>query len=53
MTAPIPAEAAHDAEKDFVATGAVVCADCGMRVRPRTLESLPPHGCMERQAQSA
>jgi hypothetical protein len=24
-------------------------ADCGTRVRPRALESLPPHGCVERQ----
>ncbi len=39
----------YDPEADFAATGSVLCADCGTRVRPRTLESLPPHGCVERQ----
>lgn len=39
----------YDAEADFAETGSVLCADCGTRVRPRTLESLPPHGCVEKQ----
>jgi hypothetical protein len=38
-----------DAEAEFAATGQVRCDDCGTLVRPRTLESLPPHGCSERQ----
>jgi hypothetical protein len=38
----------YDAEADFRATGSVLCDDCGSRVRPRTLESLPPHNCAER-----
>jgi hypothetical protein len=40
----------YDPEADFAATGSVVCDDCGARLRPRTLESLPEHGCVERQA---
>lgn len=39
----------YDAEADFAETGSVLCADCGTRVRPRSLESLPPHGCVEKQ----
>ncbi|MET9339247.1 hypothetical protein [Nonomuraea sp. NPDC003804] len=39
----------YDPEADFAATGTVLCADCGTRVRPRTLESLPEHRCAERQ----
>jgi hypothetical protein len=39
----------YDPEADFVATGTVICGDCGARVRPKTLESLPPHGCDERR----
>lgn len=42
----------YDPEADFAATGSVLCDDCGARVRPRTLESLPPHRCAERQRQS-
>lgn len=38
----------YDAEADFRATGSVLCDGCGSRVRPRTLESLPPHNCTER-----
>jgi hypothetical protein len=41
----------YDAEADFRATGSVLCDDCGTRVRPRTLESLPAHNCAERRAQ--
>lgn len=41
----------YDPVADFAATGSVLCDDCGSRVRPRTLESLPPHNCMERRAQ--
>ncbi|MER5420365.1 hypothetical protein [Streptosporangium roseum] len=40
----------YDAEADFRTTGTVRCADCGTRVRPRTLESLPPHNCIEMRA---
>jgi hypothetical protein len=40
----------YDAEADFAATGSVLCDDCGSRVRPQTLESLPPHDCLERRA---
>lgn len=35
----------YDPEADFAANGSVLCDDCGRRVRPRTLESLPEHGC--------
>jgi hypothetical protein len=38
----------YDPVDDFIATGSVVCDDCGSRVRTRTLESLPPHNCTER-----
>lgn len=41
----------YDPEADFAATGSVLCADCGTRVRPQTLSSLPPHRCLERQAE--
>lgn len=41
----------YDTEADFRATGSVLCDDCGSRLRPRTLESLPPHNCTERRAQ--
>lgn len=30
--------------------GTVTCDDCGTRVRPETLESLPPHNCTTRRA---
>jgi hypothetical protein len=39
----------YDAEADFARTGTVVCDDCGARVRPKTLASLPPHRCIEGQ----
>lgn len=39
----------YDPVADFVATGSVLCGDCGTRLRPQTLASLPPHGCAERQ----
>lgn len=42
----------YDPAADFAATGSVLCDDCGTRVRPRTLESLPPHRCAERQLQN-
>jgi hypothetical protein len=35
----------YDAEADFYATGKVLCDDCGTRLRPRTVASLPDHGC--------
>lgn len=38
----------YDAEADFRTTGSVLCDDCGTRVQPRTLESLPAHNCSER-----
>jgi hypothetical protein len=38
----------YDAEADFRATGSVLCGDCGTRVRPETLKSLPSHNCTER-----
>ena len=41
----------YDPVDDFVATGSVLCDDCGSRVRTQTLESLPPHRCTERRAQ--
>lgn len=47
MAAPDPT---YDPVDDFIKTGTVVCDDCGSRVRPRTLESLPPHNCTERAA---
>jgi hypothetical protein len=40
----------YDVRRDFVENGSVLCDDCGGRVRTRTLESLPEHGCVERQA---
>jgi hypothetical protein len=39
----------YDVHRDFVENRSVLCDDCGARVRPRTLESLPEHGCAERQ----
>lgn len=45
----LDAEEDYDPAADFAATGTVRCDDCGARVRPRTLESLPEHGCVERQ----
>jgi hypothetical protein len=39
----------YDAAADFAESGGVLCDDCGTRLRPRTLESLPEHGCTERQ----
>ncbi len=39
----------YDAERDFVVRGSVLCHDCGSRVCPETLASLPPHGCIEKQ----
>ena len=41
----------YDPVADFIATGSVLCDDCGTRVRPRTLESLPQHNCAERARQ--
>ena len=45
VTAPDPN---YDPVADFIATGSVICDNCGSRVRTRTLESLPPHNCTER-----
>ena len=39
----------YDVDRDFIENGSVLCDDCGARVRRRTLESLPEHGCVERQ----
>lgn len=39
----------YDAETDFAATGDVRCGDCGARVTPQTLATLPRHGCAEAQ----
>lgn len=39
----------YDPMADWLATGHVYCGDCGARVRTRTLETLPPHGCVERE----
>lgn len=41
----------YDGEADFIATGTVLCDDCGCRVRPVTLASLPEHNCTERRRQ--
>lgn len=35
----------YDAEADFASTGKVLCDDCGTRLRPRTMATLPGHGC--------
>ncbi|WP_188187522.1 hypothetical protein [Nonomuraea sp. SYSU D8015] len=35
----------YDAERDFAMSGSVLCDDCGLRLRPRSLESLPEHAC--------
>ncbi len=42
----------YDVETDFAETGMVTCDDCGSRVRPATLASLPPHNCTQRRAQN-
>ncbi|MFI6512884.1 hypothetical protein ACIBCT_35230 [Streptosporangium sp. NPDC050855] len=39
----------YDGDADYHESGGVLCDDCGKRVRPRSLESLPEHGCTERQ----
>lgn len=36
-------------ERDWCRTGRIPCSDCGFMVRTKTLESLPPHGCTQRQ----
>lgn len=35
----------YNAETDLAAKGSVLCDDCGRRVHPKTLETLPEHGC--------
>lgn len=35
----------YDPEADYAATGKVLCDDCGTRLRPQTLATLPDHGC--------
>lgn len=39
----------YDVHRDFIENRSVLCDDCGARVHPRTLESLPEHGCVRRQ----
>lgn len=41
--------ATYDGDRDFITTGSVLCDDCGTRVRPKTLASLPEHRCTEKQ----
>jgi hypothetical protein len=36
-------------ERDWYRTGRITCSDCGTMVRTKTLETLPPHNCTERQ----
>ncbi|MET8694744.1 hypothetical protein ABZV65_19625 [Streptomyces bauhiniae] len=36
-------------ERDWQRTGRIPCSDCGTRVRTVTLETLPPHNCVQRQ----
>jgi hypothetical protein len=36
----------YDPDADFAANGSVLCDDCGTRVRPKTLATLPDHGCV-------
>ncbi|MFD7995534.1 hypothetical protein [Streptomyces mexicanus] len=36
-------------ERDWYRTGQIRCVDCDTMVRTRTLETLPPHRCTERQ----
>ncbi|MYR75155.1 MULTISPECIES: hypothetical protein [unclassified Streptomyces] len=36
-------------ERDWYRTGRIPCSDCGTMVRTKTLETLPPHGCTDRQ----
>lgn len=36
-------------ERDWERTGRIPCSDCRTLVRTRTLETLPPHNCTERQ----
>lgn len=39
----------YDVERDFHQNGQAMCDDCGLRMRVLSLESLPGHGCLERQ----
>ncbi|MYU24663.1 hypothetical protein [Streptomyces sp. SID8352] len=36
-------------ERDWWRTGRIRCADCGTMLRTKTLETLPPHNCTQRQ----
>jgi hypothetical protein len=36
-------------ERDWERTGRIPCSDCGTVLRTKTLETLPSHGCSERQ----
>jgi hypothetical protein len=40
---------AENEERDWWRTGRISCDDCGTMVRTRTLASLPPHNCIQRQ----
>lgn len=39
----------YDGDRDFIRSGTVLCDDCGSRVRPETLASLPEHRCTEKR----
>ncbi|MFE9461745.1 hypothetical protein [Streptomyces californicus] len=39
-------------ERDWYRTGRIPCHDCGTNVRTKTLESLPPHNCTQRQQEA-
>lgn len=39
----------YDGPSDYRESGGLLCGDCGQRVRPLSLVSLPEHGCAERQ----
>lgn len=49
LTAALHDEAVHQEEREWERTGLISCSDCGTVVRTKTLETLPPHNCTERQ----
>lgn len=40
---------AENEERDWWRTGRIPCSDCGTVVRTSNLETLPAHGCSDRQ----
>lgn len=45
----VTAMVVYDVARDFADNGSVLCDDCGSRLHPHSLESLPEHGCAEKQ----